>query len=216
MGTRHLIAVQFGGEYKVAQYGQWDGYPDGQGVEVLAFLHDAELVEKLKSKLSAVRFIDDEKDKDFIESYNKNAREWSNEPDNRTHEQKLWFKTYISRDLGADILYNIANSEDKEILIRNSVGFAADSLSCEYAYVVDFDAGVFEVYRGFQKEPPEPGSRFADIEREKKSGYFAVALVKTYDLGNLPDKKRFLSDLEERDEDEECAVLAQDNGPKKG
>ena len=30
MGTRHLIAVQLDGEYKIAQYGQWDGYPEGK------------------------------------------------------------------------------------------------------------------------------------------------------------------------------------------
>jgi hypothetical protein len=38
MGTRHLIAAKIDGVYKLAQYGQWDGYPDGQGVAVLDFL----------------------------------------------------------------------------------------------------------------------------------------------------------------------------------
>lgn len=28
MGTRHLTAVVIDGDYKVAQYGQWDGYPE--------------------------------------------------------------------------------------------------------------------------------------------------------------------------------------------
>ena len=37
MGTRHLIAVMADGKYQVAQYGQWDGYPSGQGVSVLTF-----------------------------------------------------------------------------------------------------------------------------------------------------------------------------------
>lgn len=31
MGTRNLTAVYLDGQYKVAQYGQWDGYPEGQG-----------------------------------------------------------------------------------------------------------------------------------------------------------------------------------------
>jgi hypothetical protein len=34
MGTRNLIAVFFDGEYRVAQYSQWDGYPEGQGGNV--------------------------------------------------------------------------------------------------------------------------------------------------------------------------------------
>jgi len=37
MGTRHLICVVKGKEYIVAQYGQWDGYPTGQGIGVLNF-----------------------------------------------------------------------------------------------------------------------------------------------------------------------------------
>ena len=35
MGTRHLIGVIKDGAYRVAQYGQWDGYPEGVGAELL-------------------------------------------------------------------------------------------------------------------------------------------------------------------------------------
>ena len=38
MGTRNLVCVVKGGEYKVAQYGQWDGYPTGQGETIVEFL----------------------------------------------------------------------------------------------------------------------------------------------------------------------------------
>jgi hypothetical protein len=38
MGTRHLTMVVSNNETKVAQYGQWDGYPEGQGVTILTFL----------------------------------------------------------------------------------------------------------------------------------------------------------------------------------
>ena len=66
------------GEKKVAQYGQWDGYPSGVGAGVLKFLKDEKLFEKFKTNLSKVRFLDEEGvDKDFIESYNKNAPQWS-------------------------------------------------------------------------------------------------------------------------------------------
>jgi hypothetical protein len=40
MGTRHLIKVIYNKETKVAQYGQWDGYPDGQGLTILNFLDE--------------------------------------------------------------------------------------------------------------------------------------------------------------------------------
>ena len=38
MGTRNLTCVFVNGEYKVAQYCQWDGYPSGQGLTILNFL----------------------------------------------------------------------------------------------------------------------------------------------------------------------------------
>lgn len=202
MGTRHLIAVQSEGKYKIAQYGQWDGYPDGQGVTVLAFLKDEKKVQKLKKNLAKTRFTDAKKDKAFLDAYDKNAPVWSNDPDNRTAEQKRWFKTYMTRDLGAEILTNVAKSKDEEILLHDSISFAGDSLFCEYAYVIDFDAGTLEVYKGFQdKIPPPKGSRFADSKPDNDSKYYPVALAKKYKLSELPSKEQFLEDLKEKEEE---------------
>ena len=38
MGTRHLTCVVKDGEFKVAQYGQWDGYLNGQGKIICDFI----------------------------------------------------------------------------------------------------------------------------------------------------------------------------------
>ena len=122
MGTRNLTAVQLNGEYKIAQYGQWDGYPEGQGKTVLSFLLKNGSLEKLKSALGKVRFLDEEgEDKKFLDEYDKNAPKWSNEPDQRTPEQKRWFETYMTRDLGGKILEQIANSPDNEIVLNNRI-----------------------------------------------------------------------------------------------
>jgi len=204
MGTRHLIAVASGEDYKIAQYGQWDGYPSGQGVEVLDFLSADKNVNKLHNSLNKARFLEpDGVDKQFIDEYEQNAPEWSSDPDNRTDEQKRWFRSYMTRDLGAGILDSVANSEDGEILLRNSIGFAGDSLSCEYAYIIDLDSRVLEVYKGFNKSPITEG-RFlsSDPILEIANGYEPVKLIKTYQLDCLPDKDKFLSDLEPDDEDE--------------
>ena len=130
MGTRNLVAVFSDGEYKIAQYGQWDGYPSGQGLTVLNFISDKNNIENLKKNLPKCRFFDknNEKDKKFIDDYEKNAPQWSNEPDLRTPEQKRWFQTYISRDLGGKILYNVANSNDDEIILKNRIDFALATL----------------------------------------------------------------------------------------
>ncbi len=52
MGTRNLtMVINQEGEKKVAQYGQWDGYPSVVGLGVLNFLKNKELFDKFKSNL---------------------------------------------------------------------------------------------------------------------------------------------------------------------
>jgi hypothetical protein len=201
MGTRHLIAVVEDEQYKVAQYGQWDGYPDGQGIAVLGFLSEPNNIKKLKEALKRVRFLDHEGvDKEFVESYNKNVPEWSNQPDNRTPKQKRWWKIFQHRNLGADILSNIISVKDKEILLTNRVAFAGDSLFCEYAYIIDLDKETFEIYEGFNKEPLSGDERFKDAPKEDSSEYYPIKLWKSFDLNALPSKETFLWEL--RDEEE--------------
>lgn len=175
MGTRNLtMVINQEGKTKVAQYGQWDGYPSGVGVGVLDFLKNKELNDKLKANLEKVRFLDSEgKDKDFIESYDKNAPEWSNEPDNRTDEQKRWFSTYCNRDLANEVLENIANSNDEEIILLNRENTAKEGGWCEYSYVINYQKNTFGIYGHIDQEP-----------------------MKVYDLNNLPTEEDFLKELE--------------------
>ena len=49
---------------------------------------------------------------------------------------------YFSRDNGAQILDMIYHSEE-EVFI--SIDFAADSLFCQWAYVIDLDKNTFEI-----------------------------------------------------------------------
>lgn len=175
MGTRNMIMViDQEGVKKVAQYGQWDGYPSGVGVGLLEFLKDKEMFERMKKNLKKVRFIDEEGvDKDFINSYNKNAPEWSNDPDNRTPEQKHWFSKYISRDLAEEILTNIADSEDSEIILLDRTETATSGGWVEWSYVVNLKENTLTVYEHIDAEP-----------------------IKIYNLDNLPEANIFIKDLE--------------------
>ena len=212
MGTRNLTCVVLDGEYKIAQYGQWDGYPSGQGLAILRFITEDGSLARLKEKLPRCRFFEEGgRDKELLDSYNKNAPEWSSDPDNRTDEQKRWFKTYISRDLGGKILRAVADSEDEEILLRGFLEFAGESLSCEWAYVIDFDKKTFEVYRGFNTEPLDPSERFANLETDdfkfnnednNPYSYYQVKHLITFDLCNLPNELEFLGSCQELDKEE--------------
>lgn len=191
MGTRHLIAVVAGGEFKIAQYGQWDGYPSGQGTTVLAFLRQMDK-QVFITKLVDARFGTDE---DFAKI---NAELKAD--DTLMDEGKKY--GHFSRDRGAEILDIVYNAEPG-IVLQNSIGFAADSLFCEYAYVIDLDKNTLEVFKGFNKEPLVEGDRFFDIESQEKSdGYFPVKLLHTFTLDALPDEETFLKVCEPQDDDE--------------
>ncbi|KAF2194392.1 hypothetical protein K469DRAFT_773578, partial [Zopfia rhizophila CBS 207.26] len=53
-GTRHLICVFHKGRFVVAQYGQWDGYPEGQGVTLMKFLCVPINIQRLKDGLKHI------------------------------------------------------------------------------------------------------------------------------------------------------------------
>lgn len=202
MGTRNLTAVRFENNWRVAQYCQWDGYPSGQGVSILSFVSSTMNIKALKEQLSKVRFLEHEGvDKEFIESYNKNSPEWSNDPDNRTDEQKHWWETYMHRNIGSGILATIVESNDEEMILDNRISFAGGSLFCEWAYVINLDDNTLEVYEGFNKEKIESGWFSGDEFKDDESEYEPVKLVKTYSLDNLPDSDTFVSDLESEDEE---------------
>jgi hypothetical protein len=188
MGTRNLIVAQVGGEYKIAQYSQWDGYPSGQGVTVLNFLRSAN-VENLKKAVSECQWITGEE----IESINTQIKTLPSGYD--------WKKDYpeLSRDTGGDI-FNIILFSGKRKL-KNDIDFAKDSLFCEWAYVVDFDKNTFEIYQGFNQQPLNESDRFYSTDMDK-NGYYPVRKIKEYDLSNLPDNETFIKECEGDEEDE--------------
>ena len=55
MGTRNLTVVVQNQEVKVAQYGQFDGFPDSLGIKLLKFFSNPENTENLKEILPKVR-----------------------------------------------------------------------------------------------------------------------------------------------------------------
>ena len=191
MGTRHLIAVMKDNEYKVAQYGQWDGYPEGQGLKVLSFLKEKN-IEDFKEQVSKCRFIED--DSFFEKIYKELNIETKNGFISMADSEKFK-KQYpqLDRDMGADILNFIMKNDD--IILKNSLEFAKDSLFCEWCYVIDLDRNTFEVYEGFNSNPLSEEERFYNPNNENK--YYPVKHIISFDLRSLPTKEKFLSCFEE-------------------
>jgi len=205
MGTRNLTIVISNGETKVAQYGQWDGYPEGQGKTILGTLkqiiHSGQLGQ-FKTKIDTLSWLTKE-DAEKIE----NDNEWEvNYP-------------YLSRDCGGQIIEAIhfgtmevhagigerKKVEVKVIGLTNEEEFAADSLFCEWAYVIDLDKGTLEVFNGFNKEPLTEADRFYPLQervKERDEKYYPIKLLISYPLEKLPTIEEFLSiDKEEEEAD---------------
>lgn len=200
MGTRNLTIVISNGKTKVAQYGQWDGYPDGQGktaLETLKQIIHLGQLGQFKTKIDNLKWLS-KKDGEIVE----NDKDWdTNYP-------------YLSRDCGAKILSAIhfgkmevsaGIGKRKEIKVKiigltNNEDFAADSLFCEWAYVIDLDKSTFEVYRGFNKQPLTESDRFYKLQ-DLKEGYAPIRLLKSYSINKLPAMKTFLALDKEEVED---------------
>ena len=202
MGTRNLVCVMKDREYRVAQYGQWDGYPDGQGIDVLKFLKTYNKEKFLNNLDKYIQFGTDEQIQEQWIQCGSDGSGWCTSDISDKHDQLF---PENSRNTGAGILSIIAKTK-KKLLLQNTIDFAVDSLFCEFVYVVDFDKNTYEIYEGFNENFLDPNERFSFLINNKTEEehildkltgneikYFPVKLIKTFDLDNLPSKKDFLN-----------------------
>ena len=123
MGTRHRQAViNKVGELKIQQYGQWDGYPTGQGIDILTYLKTGDL-DKYQLELNKIPQVTEQE----IKLVNKDEN-WAN-----TYP-------YLSRDCGAEIHQMIENGEVKFV---SHIDEDEANQWCEGFYTIDFQKGVF-------------------------------------------------------------------------
>lgn len=192
MGTRSLICVFKDGKYKVAQYSQWDGYPEGQGMGVLKFLTKEMDRNLFETKLNMIRFGTEEELNKQWKECGADDSGWVNMEVSNRHK-KLYPEN--DRDTGSNILSIIQNT-NKPLVLENSLEFAADSLFCEWAYVIDLDKNTFEVYEGFNQEPLDDNERFSFLDYNpphRTDKYYPVRLVAIFDINNLPTEEEFLN-----------------------
>jgi len=201
MGTRHLVCVVQDGQMRVAQYGQWDGYPSGQGMTVLNFLQ-AYSPEQFRHNVSQVYEMSDERVKALWAECGADDSGWVNMAVSDKFNARY---PHLSRDCGAQILSYI-EAATEPVGVNLSVEFAADSLMCEWAYVIDLDKNTLEVYKGFNQVPLETGERFdflsanAYLERRGEDQYYPVKMVQKFSLFDLPDEREFVELCEPHEE----------------
>lgn len=118
MGTRHLIIVKDKtGTTKISQYGQWDGYPSGQGRNILAFLKQMNYPE-FDKQLRKLREVTQTE----VDEIDKLGEEWPEK------------YPYLSRDCGSKILQMTQDGKVKFVSICTQK--EADRW-CEGFYTID-------------------------------------------------------------------------------
>lgn len=177
------------GEFRVAQYGQWDHYLTGQGNSIVNFLlndYDADL---LKSQVDKIRHLTREDVKARWEECGADDSGFVDWDVSETFRGKYM---HLSRDCGSHILKLIQEMEEPEVFM--DLDFAADSLFCEWCYVLDLDTETLEIYKGFNTDGPVPATeRFAVLNdkeqpsHRKEKEYWPVKLVRTFQFSELTE-----------------------------
>lgn len=144
MGTRNLTMVIHKAETKVAQYGQWDGYPSGQGATVLEFLKSVNL-SLFKERLLKVRFMNDRDNKEmdkFLASIGCSDG-WMNSEQSNKFRKKY---PLLSRDHGAEILNLIMDRDDdgSYFQVKHLKTYSLSELPSEEQFISDLE-GIEEI-----------------------------------------------------------------------
>jgi hypothetical protein len=190
MGTRNLTCVVLGGEFRVAQYGQFDGYPEGQGKTILEFLSIVNL-DEFKKKVALCRFGTDEEIEKAYAPYMTSEFGMNSDDSNRFYASDVG---HLGRDHAGKILELIMDSENG-LMLQDAHTFASET-SCNWAYVVDLDNERLEIYKQHYDKGIEAIGRFADL---KDGPYAPCSFIMAFSLRQLPTVKEFLDDIESVD-----------------
>jgi len=190
MGTRNLTIVLKNNTHRIAQYCQWDGYPDGQGLTAYNLLKgDLAVIEQ---SLDKCKWITEEELNDVVRRAHEEVDEEYNEQSefitfNVTNSIKS-LHPHLQRDHGALILDTIINATDS-ISLKDGIAFVADDLFCEYVWIVDFDKRVF------QGLVPTKYLRYAAVENQESyldTLDLDIKMTKVFErsLDDLPDTEQ--------------------------
>lgn len=167
MSTRGAIGFRIDQKDYIA-FNHWDSYPSGLGKDVLEQLKSlsredwTELPNRVR-KIYLIEGVFDQLSSEELDVIEARAGEdWESE----LGEAQGNLTPYMTGKL---------------TVMCDSHTFMADSLFCEFAYIVNLDDGVLEFYKGFNKAPDGQG-RYAHLESD---GYYGVRLIDTVPLSEI-------------------------------
>lgn len=155
MGTRNLTNVIYEGETIVSQYGQWDGYPEGQGTTMFYTLQEDGTVEKFINNIPKIYYPSETDIEALLAPFMDGSMPGFMTVDSGDKLEKA-FPT-LSRNTCAEIFRVIANWDSSpKIPITKAEDFEEDTLYCEGVYVVNLDNKTFTSKFGRYWKEDEP------------------------------------------------------------
>jgi hypothetical protein len=179
MGTRGTWGFVIDGRELLA-YNHCDSYPEGLGDDVLKVARSMAL-DEMRTAVRALKVVGPEPQEPTAEDIAALAP-WT---DLSVGERSTSDWYCLTRRMQGDLAATVKSG----YFLATGLDWPADSLFCEWGYVIDLDAEAFEVYRGFQTEPHSAG-RFADWTptAHHVGSYYPIGLVASYPLADLPSE----------------------------
>jgi hypothetical protein len=134
MGTRNSTLVYLEGKTRIAQYGQWDGYPTGQGKTIAEFLKKVDLP-KFIAQVKALKTYTRKGVNKIWEKAGADPKTGFISLDKADVVKKKYPE--LNRDTGAEILQLIHDGVVTKVFLDEK--FKEDTLFCEYYYEIDLD-----------------------------------------------------------------------------
>lgn len=174
MGTRGLYGFRKNKIDKVT-YNHSDSYPEWLGEEVVKFIRET-TVEEMREIVDKIVLVDDTMmptDEELV--YFKLTGKWNGDVN------KFDWYTYLR-----DYQGNLSTYKDNLKYMSDDIDFIKHSLHCEWAYIINLDEMVLEVYKGFQNKPNN--TRYYKEPYVAHSGdkYYPCDLIATYPLNDIP------------------------------
>ena len=195
MGTRNLIIVVEDKKHKVAQYCQWDGYPEGQGKTCYNVLKNPLNLTLLAQSLTKCYFGSEEDFMELWRTMHESVGEEFTKDSGVSLEASMAMKMLhpqLQRDHGALVLETIIDATER-VPLADSIDFVTDHLFCEWVWIIDFDDGLFQAFR-----PRQYYEGNKKVENQKSyldtlDINVDMTKVMELDLDNLPkDEEEFL------------------------
>lgn len=203
MSANGLNIIILEGQVKLAQISYENSSPWTGGVDFINFFKKHARRDFL-TRLNACVFVSEKQFEARLKEHEISKKQLFSSSHSEAASSALKNIPSLSPWVGLNVLHVIQDSPLGVELI-NSYSFAADSLTCEWGYVLDFDAGFFEIYSGLNMDELNSTDRFYSLEKDalklRTAGtYHPLKLVHKFPIDKLPSKQELLNLFSIKDE----------------